>query len=145
VIRRVAVSALAAAALLCAAALDPFGFSVRGPLGTGSAEARPAPLRGWVGGFTTTEYHPTPEHWFAGPRQSFRGLRGEHRVAWLISAHGVAMQGDGWSTQPTGPGTRWANYVSGAVGWLNARARPTRPGGPYGWSNGAPAWLACGW
>ena len=106
---------------------------------------KPRPLTGWVGKFTTTEYHPTPERWFSGPRQAFPGLLGRHRVAWLLSAHGVAMEGDGWAARPTGPGTRWVNYVSGTAGWINARGRPTRPGGPFGWSNGAPAWLACGW
>ena len=50
-------------------------------------------LTGWVRGFTTTEYHPTPESWFGGPSRSFPGLAGRHRVAWLLSAHGIAMEG----------------------------------------------------
>lgn len=114
--------------------------------GADEAEARShSPLRGWVGGFKTTVYYPTPEHWFAGPYQRFRGIHGPKRAAWLLSAHGVAMQGDGWSMRPTGPGTRRVNYVTGTAGWLNARGERTSPGGPYGWSNGAPAWLSCGW
>lgn len=104
------------------------------------------PLTGWVGGFTTTEYHPTAERWFNGPKRSFPGLAGQHRVAWLLSAHGLAMEGHGWGSTPTGQGTRLASYVSGSVGWINSRGKPTSPGrGASGWSGGAPAWLACGW
>lgn len=108
--------------------------------------AKPRPLTGWVRGFTTTEYHPTPERWFNGPLRSFRGLSGRYRVAWLLSAHGIAMEGHGWANRPTGPGTRMASYVSGSVGWINGRGRKTVPGrGASGWSAGPPAWLACGW
>lgn len=123
--------------------------------GPGAAETQPkqpakpktgSRLNGWVGGFTTTEYHPTPESWFGGPTRSFAGLDGQHRVAWLLSAHGIAMEGHGWATEPTGAGARWASYVSGSAGWINSRGRPTHPGrGASGWSAGPPAWLACGW
>lgn len=104
------------------------------------------PLTGWVAGFTTTEYHPTAERWFSGPKRGFPGLTGRHRVAWLLSAHGLAMEGHGWAEGQTGEGTRLASYVSGSVGWVNARGKPTSAGrGASGWSAGPPAWLACGW
>lgn len=114
--------------------------------GTLKKPRKPRRLTGWVGGFTTTEYHPTPERWFGGPSRVLSGLRGRHKVAWLLSAHGIAMEGHGWGATPTGEGTRLASYVSGSVGWINARGRPTKPGyGASGWSAGPPAWLACGW
>lgn len=121
------------------------GGGVRADGGSTDDPQRDRAVGRWARGFTTTVYYPIPEHWFAGPWRRFRGISGWHRAAWLLSAHGVAMQGTGWSRRPTGPGSRRVNYVSGTVGWLNARGRPTSPGGPYGWSNGAPAWLACGW
>lgn len=133
-----------------AEALPPGG----GPQQAESETARKSPakgtkkarLTGWVKGFTTTEYHPTPERWFGGPKRVMPGLQGPHRVSWLLSAHGIAMEGHGWGASPTGSGTRLASYVSGSVGWVNGRGRPTRPGrSASGWSAGPPAWLACGW
>lgn len=150
--RLFALIALAATALLVAGAAGstpPGGGPERAsnltapPPGKTNRSGR---LVGWLDGFTTTEYHPTPERWFGGPKRTFPGLEGSHRVAWLLSANGIAMAGHGWGETPTGPGTRVASYISGSAGWVNERGRPTRPGsGASGWSAGPPAWLACGW
>ncbi len=103
------------------------------------------PLKGWVKGFTITEYYPASESWFAGPKKTFPGIAGKHRVSWLLSAYGVSMEGDGWSSSWTGPGSKWASWQGGSDGWINSKGRRTSPGGPLGWTNGSPAWLGCGW
>jgi 3D (Asp-Asp-Asp) domain-containing protein len=68
-------------------------------------------------------------------------IAGGRRVDWLYSANGVSMEGDG--VDLAGRPVHIANL--GAVGWVNARGKPTVPPrcGIH-WSHGAPDWRAGG-
>jgi 3D (Asp-Asp-Asp) domain-containing protein len=104
----------------------------------------------WLTGFLTTEYWPAPEKWFNGAKVMAPGLTTAHRVDFLYSARGVAMEGDGIDLNG-----RHVHYVSGSSGWVDQSGRR---GGYYwlaemfwrnsagditypleggGWSNGA--------
>jgi 3D (Asp-Asp-Asp) domain-containing protein len=96
----------------------------------------------WLRGVAITEYYSTPERWFSGRLVHVPGLRARHRVDWLYSAHGVAMQGDGIGLD----GRHYHIDALGAAGWVNRLGHRTRPGRCAGhWSRGRPAWLEGGW
>jgi hypothetical protein len=111
------------------------------------AAARPTPpppgaaARGhgrWIGGFAVTEYWPVPESWFVGKLVSVPGLSGRHRVDWLLSAEGVAMQGEGMGLD----GRVYHIESFGDTGWVTAEGKPTVAA--QGFTAGPPAWLAAG-
>jgi 3D (Asp-Asp-Asp) domain-containing protein len=87
--------------------------------------------RRWLNGFTITEYWPAPETWFVGKLVAAPGLPGQHRIDWLYSAMGLAMQGEG-----VGLDGRMYHIASFAnASWVTAAGRPA------GASGGAPFWL----
>jgi 3D (Asp-Asp-Asp) domain-containing protein len=111
---------------------------------------RPAPARvgppidrpRWLRGVAVTEYYPVPERWFSGRRVKVPGLRSRHRVDWLYSARGVAMQGEGIALN----GRHYGIERVGEGTWVNRRGKPTVPGRCAGrWSDGWPVWFAGGW
>jgi len=66
-------------------------------------------------GVKITEYYPVPEVWFVGRKVSAPGLSSKHRVDWLYSGRGVAMEGSGIDLQG-----RSVQMVDGFdVGWLS--------------------------
>jgi hypothetical protein len=106
-----------------------------------SAVAGPPAHPRWLSGVSITEYFPVPERWFVGKRVRAPGLAGVHRIDWLYSARGLAMEGDGIGLD----GRRYHIDVLGTPGWVNARGRPTRPTRLAGrWLNGPPFWRAGG-
>jgi hypothetical protein len=84
-----------------------------------------------------TEYFPVPERWFTGRRVRAPGIRGRHRVDWLYSARGLAMEGEG-----VGLDGRVYHYA-GPFGlpWLDGAGRRTRPCFDGSWTRGRPVWL----
>ena len=94
----------------------------------------------WLTGVAVTEYFPVPEAWFAGQRVAAPGLPGRHRIDWLYSARGLAMEGDGLDTE----GNQVHIDSLGSSGWVNASGQRTDPG-PSGWSHGDPFWRAGGY
>jgi hypothetical protein len=120
--------------LLAACALIALGGAA------GPAAARTPHKPFWLAKVTITEYFPVPEEWFVGRRVSAPGLRdGGHRIDWLYSARGVAMEGDGIGLD----GRRYHIESTGSGGWVNAAGKATRPG-RSGWSRGGPFWRAGG-
>jgi 3D (Asp-Asp-Asp) domain-containing protein len=100
--------------------------------GTSPTGHAPRPRRRWLTGFTITEYWPAPESWFVGKLVTAPGLPGKHRIDWLYSAMGVAMQGEG-----IGLDGRMYHIASvGSASWVTAAGRPTSSSG-----SGAPYWL----
>jgi 3D (Asp-Asp-Asp) domain-containing protein len=97
--------------------------------------------RRWVRDVAITEYYSVPERWFAGRFVRAPGLPGRHRVDWLYSARGVAMQGDGIGRD----GRHYHIDALGSGAWVNAAGRRTVPGRCARWSHGLPAWLQGGW
>lgn len=96
----------------------------------------------WLSGVQVTEYYPVPERWFSGRRVTAPGAPGRHRVDWLYSARGVAMQGDGIDLR----GEHVHVDELGSAGWVNRRGRHTRYGRcATSWSHGPPYWLTGGW
>lgn len=95
----------------------------------------------WLSGVTITEYYPAPERWFSGRLVAAPGLPGRHRVDWLYSARGLAMEGDGIDLS----GRRVHIDDLGSSGWVNAGGAPTVPVCLGKWSHGSPAWLSGGW
>jgi 3D (Asp-Asp-Asp) domain-containing protein len=104
----------------------------------------------WLPGVYTTEYWPVPERWFNGAKIVAPGLAQAHRVDFLYSAKGVAMEGDGigldgkrvhWAT---GSGAGWVDrsghsggyYWLAEMFWRNAKGEVTYPLEAGGWSNG---------
>jgi 3D (Asp-Asp-Asp) domain-containing protein len=99
-------------------------------------------------GFLTTEYWPVPERWFVGKPIKAPGLSKPHRIDFLYSATGVAMEGDGLDLQGkpvhwvTGPGN-WVGrngragsyYWVGEMFWRNRKGEVTFPLEAGGWSN----------
>jgi 3D (Asp-Asp-Asp) domain-containing protein len=96
----------------------------------------------WVHGFEITEYFSVPETWFVGRRVRAPGIPGLHRVDWLYSSNGVAMEGDG-----IGLDGRHYHFVDGGnAGWFNAAGHRTRASACASrWSHGMPRWLEGGW
>ena len=96
----------------------------------------------WVSGVEVTEYYSVPERWFSGAKVAAPGIPGRHRVDWLYSARGVAMQGDGIGLD----GRHYHIDALGDSGWINPAGRRTRPSACASrWSRGFPAWLEGGW
>jgi 3D (Asp-Asp-Asp) domain-containing protein len=86
-----------------------------------------------------TEYFPAPEGWFGGRKIRAPGLTGVHRIDWLYSARGLAMQGEGIGTD--GRLYHFAGPYS--LTWRNAHGQATYPcvHVPGYWTNGPPAWI----
>lgn len=96
----------------------------------------------WVSGFEITEYYSVPERWFVGRRVAAPGIPGRHRVDWLYSSRGVAMEGDGIALD----GRHYHFASGGDAGWINPAGRRTRASACASrWSRGLPAWLEGGW
>lgn len=96
----------------------------------------------WLHHVAITEYYSTPERWFSGRRVPVPGLASRHRVDWLYSAKGVAMQGDGIGLD----GQHYHIDALGSGGWVNRAGRHTVPGRCAShWSHGRPFWLQGGW
>jgi 3D (Asp-Asp-Asp) domain-containing protein len=96
----------------------------------------------WLSGVEITEYFSVSERWFVGRRVAAPGIPGRHRVDWLYSSHGVAMEGDGVGLD----GRHYHFAAQGDSGWINAAGQRTRAGACASrWSRGMPAWLEGGW
>jgi 3D (Asp-Asp-Asp) domain-containing protein len=96
----------------------------------------------WLRGVSITEYYSSPERWFAGRSVPVPGLPGRHRVDWLYSSRGVAMEGDGIGLD----GRHYHIDALGTGGWVNRNGHLTRPGRCASrWSRGEPVWLEGGW
>jgi 3D (Asp-Asp-Asp) domain-containing protein len=96
----------------------------------------------WLNRVEITEYFSVPERWFSGAKVAAPGIRGRHRVDWLYSAHGVAMEGDGIGLD----GRHYHIDVLGNSGWINPAGRRTRASACASrWSRGLPEWLEGGW
>jgi hypothetical protein len=97
----------------------------------------------WIASVLITEYFPAPERWFDGRLVRAPGLPGRHRVDWLYSARGLAMQGEG-----LGRDGRLYHFAGPySLTWRNRRGRPTYPcrRAPGYWTNGRPAWIGSTW
>jgi 3D (Asp-Asp-Asp) domain-containing protein len=109
---------------------------------SGQTRERLITHRRWLGRVAITEYYSTPERWFRGRRVAAPGLTGRHRVDWLYSARGVAMEGDGIGLD----GRHYHIDALGSGGWVNHSGRRTIPGQCAAhWSRGSPDWLEGGW
>jgi 3D (Asp-Asp-Asp) domain-containing protein len=106
-----------------------------------SSPARHAAAGVTKAGFTITEYWPAPESWFRGQRVTAAGIPGVHRVDWLYSGTGLAIEADGLTLD----GKRVHVDEFGKERWVNAAGRPTRPTNSGVWTHGDPAWRAGGW
>jgi 3D (Asp-Asp-Asp) domain-containing protein len=97
----------------------------------------------WVANVLITEYFPAPERWFDGRLVSAPGLPGRHRIDWLYSARGLAMQGEGVGTD--GRFYHFAGPYS--LTWRNAFGGRTLPctRAPGYWTNGRPTWIGPTW
>jgi hypothetical protein len=94
---------------------------------------------GWLTGVLMTEYFPAPERWFDGRLVHAPGLAGTHRVDWLYSARGLAMQGEG-----IGSDGRLYHFAGPyTLTWRNGNGGRTYPcvRAPGYWTNGAPDWI----
>lgn len=100
-----------------------------------SPPSRRAPGR-WLAHTVVTEYWPAPEAWFSGALVRAPGLSGEHRVDWLYSATGVAMEGEGVGLD----GRTYHIDALGSGGWVTLDGRATSP--LDGWAAGTPFWRA---
>jgi hypothetical protein len=97
----------------------------------------------WLTNVLVTEYFPAPERWFDGRLVKAPGLPGRHRIDWLYSARGLAMQGEG-----IGMDGRLYHFAGPyTLTWRNGRGRPTLPcaRAPGYWDNGFPAWIGPTW
>ena len=97
----------------------------------------------WVAHVLVTEYFPAPERWFRGRFVEAPGLAGRHRIDWLYSARGLAMQGEG-----IGADGRFYRFEGPySLTWRNARGAPTLPCPrvPGRWDDGRPAWIGPTW
>jgi 3D (Asp-Asp-Asp) domain-containing protein len=94
----------------------------------------------WLGQVQTTEYYSAPERWFVGRKVLAPGLTTKHRVDWLYSSGGMAMEGDGIGLD----GLRYHLAAIGKPGWVTAEGRKTAPGSS-GWTRGWPFWRFGGW
>jgi 3D (Asp-Asp-Asp) domain-containing protein len=94
----------------------------------------------WLSGVQITEYYSAPERWFVGRKVAAPGIPGKHRVDWLYSSGGIAMEGDGIGLD----GRHYHLSAIGTPGWVTEDGRSTAPGGS-GWTNGWPFWRFGGW
>lgn len=142
----IALAAPFAAALLAA---QPDGAAAR----TSAGSACPAPVvppvvhlvrsPRWLSHVLITEYFPAPERWFDGREVAVPGLPGRHRIDWLYSARGLAMQGEG-----IGADGRFYHFAGPyAESWRNRSGQVTLPcpRAPGYWDNGFPAWIGPTW
>jgi len=93
----------------------------------------------WLSGVLITEYYPAPEQWFHGRLVKVRGLPGRHRIDWLYSSRGLAMQGEG-----IGADGRFYHFTGPySLAWHNAAGGATVPCPrvPGAWTNGRPSWI----
>lgn len=109
------------------------------PSGAGKATFPIAKAR-WFGQVQITEYYPAPESWFVGREVTAPGLEGKHRVDWLYSSGGIAMEGDGVGLD----GLRYHLARIGTPGWVTDAGKATVPGSS-GWTRGWPFWRFGGW
>jgi len=86
-----------------------------------------------------TEYFPAPERFFDGRLVRASGLAGRHRIDWLYSARGLAMQGEGIGLD--GKLSHFAGPYS--LTWRTSSGRLTLPcrRAPGFWSAGRPVWI----
>lgn len=139
----------AATAAVVAAVAGPEAIDAGGAPEASAARCppKPPPQRlitspRWLRGVAITEYYSTPERWFTGRKVRVPGLRGRHRVDWLYSNRGVAMEGDGIGLD----GRHYHIDALGSGGWVDRRGRHTRPGHCASrWSHGRPVWFEGGW
>jgi hypothetical protein len=127
---------------LLAAALAALALCIQGC--GGAAHPRAATPGGKVSrltGFVITEYWPVPEGWFKGKLVSAPGLPGKHRVDWLYSGTGMAVEGDGVGLD----GRRYSVKEFGVQRFVNAAGKPTKPTRSGVWTHGDPAWRQGGW
>jgi 3D (Asp-Asp-Asp) domain-containing protein len=97
----------------------------------------------WISNVLVTEYFPAPERWFDGRLVRAPGLGGRHRIDWLYSARGLAMQGEG-----IGGDGRFYHFAGPfSLGWRNGLGAPTSScvRAPGHWTNGRPAWIGTTW
>lgn len=95
---------------------------------------------GWQSGYAITEYYPAPEAWANGKSVKIPGAGGATgRIDWLYGRHGIAMEGDGVTTD----GRRFHIYGLGSQGWVKKNGRPTSASS--GFSEGRPYWRDVGW
>jgi hypothetical protein len=97
----------------------------------------------WLSNVLITEYYPAPEGWFNGRKVKAAGLPGRHRIDWLYSARGLAMQGEG-----IGADGRFYHFTGPySLTWHNAAGAPTVPcrRSPGTWTRGSPSWIGTPW
>jgi hypothetical protein len=102
---------------------------------------RPITRPQWLARTVITEYFPASESWFRGKLVHAPGLAGKHRVDWLYSSSGLAMEGDGVGLD----GRRYHFAGPYGMGWVTLGGRSTVPCPDGSWTRGWPAWLSFGW
>ena len=136
-----AVAAFAAAAVAVAGA--PAARDPRCP-DTGDPppdKVKPITRPRWLPRTVVTEYFPMPENRFHGKLVRAPGLADKHRVDWLYSSSGLAMEGDGVGLD----GRRYHFAGPYGMGWHTRTGRSTKPCPDGSWTRGWPAWLSFGW
>jgi hypothetical protein len=140
--RRAALGAIALAALAAAAAPAGRGGAERAagcPPSVTPPTERVITHPRWLSGVLITEYYPAPEAWFHGRLVRAVGLPGRHRIDWLYSARGLAMQGEG-----IGADGRFYHFAGPySLTWHAASGAATIPcrRAPGAWTHGSPSWL----
>lgn len=136
--------ALGGAAVIAAAAIGaPTASGPRCPPTEDPPPDRQKPITRprWLAKTVVTEYFPAPESWFHGKLVRAPGLPGKHRVDWLYSSSGLAMEGDGVGLD----GRRYHFAGPYGMGWHTRGGRATKPCPDGSWTRGWPAWLSFGW
>ena len=133
-----AVLALAAAATVSGRAADDRRCP---PVGPPSVREHLLRRPTWLDRVVITEYYPAPERWFRGALVAAPGLPGRHRVDWLYSSSGLAMEGDGVGLD----GRRYHFAGPYGLGWVTSAGAATKPCADGSWTRGWPAWLSFGW
>ncbi len=128
-------------ALLAALALTGPSSGCPPPPGGPPPRERALTRAQWLPGTIVTEYYPAPERWFRGRTVTAPGLPGRHRVDWLYSSAGLAMEGDGVGLD----GRRYHFAGPYSIGWVNGGGQATKPCASGTWTGGRPSWLAFGW